>query len=135
MDQVTVITDVGRILPGTTEAGRVLIAPSDLEAALGWELTAEGLCRGDVCVIVRDPAALRVGERVDVAAAAGVLGRLVVVDADAGVVAVSAAPEVRRAGLVDREAPPFSLADLDGEPHDLTEWRGTKKLVVAFATW
>ena len=40
------------------------------------------------------------------------------------------------AGLIDGlRAVPFTLPDLDGVPHELTEWKGRKRLLVAFSTW
>jgi hypothetical protein len=70
-----------------------------------------------------------------VAAVAAALGRSTVVDADAGVVAVALPDEARRAALDALVAPPFALADLDGTVHDFAEWRGKKRLLVAFASW
>jgi hypothetical protein len=88
-----------------------------------------------VCVPVRDRGSLFDDEALDLAAVATALGRLVVVDADAGLAAVSLGSEQRRQVLDGLQAPGFTLPDLDGTPHRLEEWRGTKKLLVAFASW
>ncbi len=58
-----------------------------------------------------------------------------VVDAEAGLVALSLPAEARRRALRELTAPGFELPDLDGVPHRLDEWHGTKRLVVAFASW
>jgi hypothetical protein len=113
----------------------MLVSPDRLGEALGWELKPEGLCRQDTCVPVRDSARLFVGNDVDVAAVAGALGRAVVVDAKAGIAAMALDAEDRRQALEARHAPPFTLNDLEGRAHDLAEWRGRKKLLVAFASW
>jgi hypothetical protein len=49
--------------------------------------------------------------------------------------AVALPAEQRRQALDSLEAPPFTLPDLGGAAHQLEEWRGTKKLLVAFASW
>jgi hypothetical protein len=59
----------------------------------------------------------------------------VVVDGDAGIVAVALPSEERRRALSERHAPAFTLPDLDGILHSLEEWRGRKKLLFAFSTW
>jgi hypothetical protein len=135
MPTATIISDEPRQVASAVDGDRLLIEADDLPAALGWELKPEGLCQDGVCVPVRDAAALRVGERLDVAAVAAALGRPAVVDAAAGVAAVALAGELRRQALNGLQAPAFTLPDLDGTPHHLEEWRGKKKLLVAFASW
>jgi hypothetical protein len=132
---ITIIADESRTVDGVADGDRILIDPERLPDALGWELKPEGLCRDDVCVPVRDSSALVVDGRLDVAAVAGALGRLTAVDAGAAVVAVALPAEQRRQALDSLQAPPFSLPDLDGAVHGLEEWRGTKMLLVAFASW
>ena len=129
------IDEAPRPVEGREHDGRIVIGEADLPAALGWELKPEGLCRDDVCVPVRDRAALEADGGLDVAAVAAALGRPSVVDADAGVVAVALPAETRRAALDALVAPPFTLPDLDGTLHDFAEWRGRKRLLVAFASW
>jgi peroxiredoxin len=43
--------------------------------------------------------------------------------------------QTRRAALVSLEAPDFSLPDLAGRRHTLSEHRGRKVLLVAYASW
>jgi len=137
MAQATVISE--RVV--TVEAERdgegdaLLVRPADLPAALGWELTSSGLCAGDICVPVRDPSSLAVGPYLDVAAVARALGRQVVVDADAGIVAVSLPAEARRQALSGLVAPAMELPDLEGTLHSFDEWSGRKRLVVTFSSW
>ena len=49
---VTLLTAVGEIAaPGArTEGERLWLPEADLEAATGWSMRPEGLCRGSVCV-------------------------------------------------------------------------------------
>ena len=133
--QVTIVTDEISTVTAVADGDRLLIDPAALPDALGWEWKPEGLCRGNVCVPVRDRAALQVGEQLDVGAVASALDRLAVVDAAAGIAAVALPKEGRREALHDHHAPSFTFPDLDGVDHDLEEWRGKKKLLVAFASW
>jgi hypothetical protein len=135
MVQVTVISDDVRMIEAQVVDDQVLVAPALLPTALGWELKPEGLCQNDVCVPVRDPAGLFVGDALDLAAVAAALGRPVVVDAGAGLAAVALDAESRRRALDDLVAPGFTLPDLDGNLHALEEWHNQKKLLVAFASW
>ena len=106
-----------------------------LPDALGWELKPEGLCRDDVCVPVRDRDALVRDDDLDLAAVADALDRPVVVDEEHRVVVLGVPVATRRSAVEGFRAPSFELPDLDGRMHRLEEWRGRKKLLVAFASW
>lgn len=112
-----------------------LIDPDDLTSTLGWTLKPEGLCKDEACVIVSDPDALRSGDQLDITAVAGLLDRPAVHDADSGLVAIGAPREQRRGALHDLKAPDFTLPDLDGTWHALSDHRSKKKLLVAFSSW
>ena len=130
---VTVITDEPRPTPADAVDGTVLIDPADLSAAIGWTLKPEGLCQADVCVPVRDRDALFAGERLDLARVAGALDRPFL--AADGVAAMGEPRATRRLATDGLQAPGFTLPDLQGELHTLEEWRGRKKVLVAFASW
>ena len=133
--RATIVTDEAATVNAVRDGDRLLIDPAALPDALGWEWKPEGLCRANVCVPVRDRARLLVGDKLDVGAVGAALGRLAVVDANAGIAALALAKERRHEALREQHAPAFTLPDLDGVEHDLDEWRGTKKLLVAFASW
>jgi peroxiredoxin len=135
LSDLTIIDESVHTVTGTVESGRFLVDPDTLHAALGWELKPEGLCRGDVCVPVSDPSALSVEGRLDVAAVAAALGRPLVTDPEAAILALGVDSSERRRALDGLEAPDFSLPDLDGASHRLDEWQGKKKLLVTFASW
>lgn len=112
-----------------------LIDPGELTSTLGWTLKPEGLCKDDACVIVSDPDALHSGDQLDVTAVAALLDRPAAHDADSGLVAIGAPREQRRGALHDLKAPDFTLPDLDGTWHALSDHRSKKKLLVAFSSW
>jgi hypothetical protein len=135
MPPVTIIGEDVRSVDADVDDGRVLVDAAHLPDALGWELKPEGLCRDDVCVPVRDQSSLFIDDRVDLAIVADTLGRPMVIDGEARLVSIAIPAEQRRQALDALVAPSFELADLDGNVHQLEEWRGRKKLLVAFASW
>src|ERR1700736_2306158 len=118
MTQITVIDDEARAVEATIDAARgtFLIDADRLRDALGWELKPSGLCRESACVPVADVGALQVEGQLDLTAVAAALGRPVVVDVEAGLLAVALPSELRRQALDDLRAPAFELPDVDGKP-------------------
>lgn len=110
------------IIYGTREpfdAPGLLVDP----ASIGWDAKPYGLCRGEVCV----PFPLANG-LVDIEALAARLGQPV---ARAGDVWAFGEPE--RPPTID--APDFTLPDVAGRPHSLSDERGKKVLLVSWASW
>jgi len=113
----------------------VRLDPEVIEQSLGWSLKPEGLCRDEVCVPVRDRDALVVDAGIDLAAFAAALGRPLALDAAEGAAAIGTAPADVSAQLASLEAPDFTLPDLEGKLHSLSDHRGKKVLLVAYASW
>jgi hypothetical protein len=124
-------TEVG----ATVRDGTLLIAADDLERTTGWTLRPEGLCRGDVCVVVRDRDALGSDDELDVAAVAAALRRPLAFEPDAAMAVLGDPADERAEQLTTLEAPPFTIPDLDGNPVSLAEYRGRKRLLLAWASW
>jgi hypothetical protein len=122
-------------LNATLDGGRVSIAPDALARATGWVLKPEGLCKEAVCVPVRDRAALVGAGGVDLAAFAAALGLPLALDAAERTAALGTAAADRASALASLEAPDFSLPDLSGRRHTLSEHRGKKALLIAYASW
>jgi hypothetical protein len=115
--------------------GRVALDPGSLERALGWKLRPEGLCRGAVCVPVRDGSALAGSDGIDLAGFAAALGRPLALDLEERAAALGTAAAERRSALASLAAPDFTLPDLGGRLHSLSEQRGKKVLLVTWASW
>ena len=112
-----------------------LVEPEQLTELLGWTLKPEGLCQDEECVIVPDAEAVHSGDQLDLTAIAALLDRPSAHDADSGLVAIGAPRERRRGALRDLHAPDFTLPDVDGTPHALSDHRSKKRLLVAFSSW
>ena len=121
-------------IDATVESGRVLLSPAAL-ASLGWELHPEGLCREGLCIPVPADAALEVGERVDLAELARVVDRPLAIDAGERAAYLGVSAGARARALRSLVAPDFTLPDLAGRPHRLSDHREKKILLVAYASW
>jgi len=122
-------------LRASIDGDAVRVAPDVLRDATGWELKPEGLCQGDLCVPVRDPASLADAEGVDLAAFARALDRPLALDVAERAAALGTSAAERSARLATLEAPDFSLPDLHGRMHTLSSHRGKKALLIVYASW
>jgi len=112
------------------------LSAADLARATGFELKPEGLCRDAICVPVpkgRHPFAA--DEAIDVAGFWHYLGHPVVHDETRTVWALGTGAGARRQALESLEAPDFTLPDLEGHPHALSDYRGRKVFLVSWASW
>jgi hypothetical protein len=122
-------------LPASIAGDSFRVPRAAVRDVLGWELKPEGLCRETTCVPVADPSALGDGETLDLEALAGALGRPFAGDA-AEATAVLGVGALDRAGaLASLAAPDFTLPDLSGKPHTLSDHRGKKVLLIVYASW
>ena len=134
-DTTTVIAEGAATVDATWDDGRPIVDPLSLTTIVGWELKPEGLCRDEACVPLPDRSAIEHADGVDLTAVADALGRPVLVDSDARMVAVGVTASDRQQALVGRKAPDATLLDLEGTQRRLSEWSGTRRLLVAFASW
>ena len=111
--------------------GALFLPVDELPAATGWELKPEGACLGEVCVPLG--AAARRPGLVDVSTLARALGRPLVHEGDTLVAGEPAA--ARADALSTLQAPDFELPDLAGRLHRLSDYRGSKVVVVSWASW
>ena len=121
-----------------TASGDELWLPADeLRAATGWELKPQGLCEADRCVRIPHGMTLMKEDhvRVNLTAVAGLLGQPVIRDDAHGVWCFGEAAPARRAALRSLQAPDFTLPDLGGRRHSLSDYRGKKVFLVSWASW
>jgi hypothetical protein len=122
-------------LQASVAGDRVSIPAAELERTLGWTLKAEGLCRDEICVPVRNREALVDSSGIDLASFAAALGRPVAVDVAENAAALGTATHDQAARMATLDAPDFTLPDLDGQLHSLSDHRGKKVLLIAYASW
>jgi hypothetical protein len=101
-----------------------------LAATTGWELKPEGACKADRCVPLPPGAA---DGPVDAEVLVERLGMELVSDPEHGVWALG--PESGGRALLSAEIPDLELPDRNGRSFSLRSLRGTKVVMVAWASW
>ncbi len=109
------------------------LEPDQAAAASGWELRPEGLCRGDVCVPAQESFAA--DGKVNLTAFWNHMGMPSASSVDGDVWALGEGAESRAEALRSLEAPDFTLPDLAGTAHSLSDYRGMKTLLATWASW
>jgi hypothetical protein len=127
----TVLTDWGEFTISASDGLRV--SSTDAETVSGWTLKPEGMCRDELCVPLAEDL-IRDGN-VDLAAFWRALGHPVVSDPKGDVWVLGTAADSRTAALAGLEAPDFTLPDLAGVPHRLSDLRGKKVFLTTWASW
>jgi hypothetical protein len=122
-------------LDAEVDSGRVLLSAADVARSTGWEHKPEGMCRGEVCIPLRDPQVATEDGRLDLARLAGALQRPLALDVEESAAFLGTAASERAQPLHALQAPDFTLPDLSGRMHSLSEHRGKKVLLVAYASW
>jgi hypothetical protein len=122
-------------VPGAyVDSGSLWLPVDQLEAATGWHLEPEGLCRDERCVLLPGDDAIMDDEFVNLSAFASHLGQEVVHSKDESVWVIGAEPPPAL-GLALRQAPDFTLPDLQGTEYSLVQYRGRKVFLVTWASW
>lgn len=101
----------------------------ELARRTGWEIKPEGACKGERCVPLPDLD----GDRVPVEVLTERLGMGLARDERHGLWALG--PEAGGPALSSAEAPDFELPDRDGNPFRLSSLRGSRVVMVAWASW
>ena len=136
MSMFTILSEGSETQVDASTAGGVLRASAEaVERALGWELTDEGFCLGPVGYPLPPDADLVTEQGVDLAGLAALIDRPIALDESEGAAYLGVAARERSQALELLDAPDFTLPDLDGEPHSLSDYRGKKVLLVAYASW
>jgi hypothetical protein len=106
------------------------VDPAELERRTGWSIKPEGACKEERCVPLPPGAA---DGMVDAQVLADRLGMPLVHDEQSGLWCLG--PEAGGRALTSARVPELVLPDLDGTPFDLASLRGTKVLLLAWASW
>jgi AhpC/TSA family len=114
---------------------------SELTAVSGWELKPEGVCKEEICVPVPDArrsALIRNGASgtlFNLAEFARLIEQPFATDEGNAVWYFGPAAWEWKDRLTSRQAPDFSLPDIAGHVHTLSELRGKKVFLLFWASW
>jgi hypothetical protein len=123
------------------DSNAVWLDAAELKKLAGWELKPEGICRGDLCVPIppgreSEFASKRDGASfLNFSALADQMGKPWAGDSTHRVWYFGAEAVERGNALRSLEAPDFELPDLDGKLHRLSDYRGSKVFLLAWASW
>jgi hypothetical protein len=113
------------------------MSASALRDATGWDLKPEGLCKEDTCVPLTSALLEELvdADTINVSGLWNELGRPLLHDAAHTTWMLGEGAEDRSRKLESLEAPNFTLPDIDGKLHSLSDHRGKKVLLVSWASW
>ncbi len=106
------------------------VEPDELMRQTGWEIKPEGACKGERCVPL---GAVNAGEPFNVRTLAARLNMPLVGDEASGL--WSLGPEAGGRAIESVDMPDLRLPDLNGAIFDVGSLRGSKVLLVAWASW
>ena len=141
--EVTVLFDdtVVRVERTLADPNDLWVLPADLTRINRFELKPEGACLDAFCIPVRQDEdgamfVTRAGQGwFNVAELARQLQQGYAVDHDNQVWSFGQIPQTRQSFLQSAIAPDFTLADRQGNPVSLSDFRGKKVLIVTWASW
>jgi len=130
-----------RLGEARVDRGELWVTLPDLTAASGWELKPEGVCLEEICVPVPDarlPALIRKepsGTLFNLTEFARLIQQPVAHDEKNEVWYFGPASWEWKTRLSAAQAPDFSLPDLEGKMHSLSDLLGKKVFLLFWATW
>lgn len=136
MTTIMTMDERHEVQPARVEKDRLWLSTADTHRVTGFELKPEGLCRDVLCVPVpRGDKSFVSKGLIDVAGFWRHMGHPAVSDRDGNTWVLGLGDDERREKLETLEAPDFTLPDLDGRPHRLSDYRGQKVFLATWASW
>ena len=114
--------------------GQLWLSPDDFATASGWKLETEGLCRGDACIRTKDDWVADTGA-INLSAFAESLNQPALYDAEHDVWAFGESAGALQDQMFSLTAPDFTLPDLDGKMHSLSDYRGKKVFLYSWGSY
>jgi hypothetical protein len=133
-----VVTEVGAPAEASTD---LWVTLKDLTRATRFALKPQGVCRGELCFpIPKGRRSQFIARRsgitwFNLSEFARLLKQPVASDSKLLVWYFGPRPENQNAYLATLVAPDFTLPDLAGKPHSLSDFRGRKVLLITWASW
>ena len=140
---VTVLTETsttavaGALVKKGHSSDALWLSATDTTAATGWSIKPEGFCKDDICVPTPPGKAdsFVQGDQVNVSAFWELMGKPAVRSENEDVWLFAEGAGNRNDALLSLEAPNFTLPDLDGNLHSLTDFRRKRVLLITWASW
>lgn len=113
------------------EGGDLWVPTSVLPRINGFEVKPQGACRADICIPL--PKQLKRGSWLNLTGFARKVRQTFV--NEGSLWSFGEMPVLRSSFLQSRVAPDFAVADRQGKPVRLTDFRGRKILLLSWASW
>jgi hypothetical protein len=141
-DQRVVIYDgVETHLAAADGSADLWLVTADLKRATGFQIKPEGVCTDKLCFPLpegrkQEFLATRAGQDLfNLSAFARLLHQPTAYDATHNVWLFGPRPDEQNAHVRSLTAPDFTLPDLAGKPHSLSDFRGKKVLLLTWGSW
>jgi hypothetical protein len=124
-----------------SQATDLWVTLADLKRATGFEVKPQGICRKELCFpLPKDKRSAFLSKNgaatwFNLTAFARMLHQAVANDAPHRTWYIGPRPDVQNAFLDSLEAPNFTLPDMNGKQHSLSDFRGKKVLLITWASW
>lgn len=130
-------TDIQAKPVGPNDNNELWLSATDTAAITGWEMKPEGFCKGDVCVAtpLGNPDRFVQGDAINVSGFWELMGKPAVRTIGADVWLLGEGAGSRNDAMFSLQAPDFTLPDLDGKLHSLSDYRGKRVLLITWASW
>ena len=135
-----IFDDVVTEVAAQSDAGELWIESCNLSRATHFELKPQGFCRGELCYPLPLPKQVEFlreeagGTWFNLTAFARHMGQAAAHDATHSTWYFGVRPDQSHQ-LSSLEAPDFTLPDIDGKLHSLSDFRGKKVFLVTWASW
>ena len=133
----TVLTETSSTQVNGLPGDGLWLSAEEALRATGWTRKPEGFCKDDICVPVPlgREAEFEAADQVNVSALWTLMGKPAVQSRASDTWFLGEGASARNAALMSLEAPNFSLPDLDGKLHSLTDFRKMRILLATWASW
>lgn len=140
--RATIIYDdrISEISAAGEEAGQLWITTADLKRAIGFELKPQGVCRDELCFPMprsreHEFVRKRAGKSWFNLVAFAQLVQQPIAHDEAFSIWYFGLRSDQRQVLSSLKAPDFTLPDMNGKTHSLSDFRGKKVLLLTWASW
>ncbi len=141
--RVTVIYDekATEVTTSSMESKDLWITKKDLARATRFVVKPQGVCRDELCFPLpknrKAQFSLKQGkvEWFNLSEFARLVKQPTAFDVKNGIYYFGPRPDAQNAHLNSLEAPNFTLPDVNGKMHSLTDFRGKKVLLITWASW
>ncbi len=138
LDMTTLlIDDKATICNANVKNNELWINQEELEKTTGWSLKAEGFCQGNTCIPYpkTETENFVQGSEVNVSSFWTLMDKPILHDKSGDTWMLGTSHKERLGALNSLQAPNFSLPDLEGKQHTLSDYKGKRIFLTTWSSW